>query len=250
MAERLRIVHRNSAGREVQVPAEQAGTVEMFDREPVWVPLRHPSERSIVTYWWAATTGKHVGCRSLQRLSMAMLLDFHPRVSDFAAWTARLEWTERGHTRRFVPDFFVRTARGATVVVSCPPASGASGRWEKQRKVLEQACEAAGWQLGSPRLPQGHALANLQWVARYRHPRYADEAVEQQVLAAFSRPRPLLEGVEGCGVPRLAALPRLYHLLWRRELSVDWSVPLNPASVVSPGDAAPAMDPFTAGGQS
>ncbi|MBZ6135458.1 TnsA-like heteromeric transposase endonuclease subunit [Streptomyces olivaceus] len=249
MAEGLRIVHRNGAGREVQVPAEQAGTVEMFDREPVWVPLRHHSERSIVTYWWAATTGKHVGCRSLQRLSMAMLLDFHPQVSDFAAWTARLEWTEQGRVRRFVPDFFVRTAHGATVVVSCPPASGASRRWEKQRHVLEQACDAAGWQLGTPRLPQGHALANLRWVARYRHPRYADEAVERQVLEAFARPRPLLEGVEGCGVPRLASLPRLYHLLWRRELSVDWSVPLNPASVVRPGGAAPAMDPFMAGEQ-
>ncbi|MFE1315730.1 hypothetical protein [Streptomyces sp. NPDC058755] len=116
----LRIVHRNSAGREIQVPADQAGAVELLDREPVWVPLRHPSERSIVTYWWSATTG----CRSLQRLSVAMLLDFHPQVTGFAAWTARLEWSERGRTRRFVPDFFVRTAQGATVVVACPPASG------------------------------------------------------------------------------------------------------------------------------
>ncbi|MEV5513882.1 TnsA-like heteromeric transposase endonuclease subunit [Streptomyces flaveolus] len=249
MVEGLRVVHRNGAGREVQVPAEQFGTVELLNREPVWVPLRHPSERSIVTYWWSATTGKHVGCRSLQRLSMAMLLDFHPQVSGFAAWTARLEWTERGRIRRFVPDFFVRTARGATVVVACPPSSGTSGRWEKQREVLEQACSEAGWQLGSPRLPQGPAISNLRWVARYRHPRNADEAVEQQLLAAFARPCPLLEGVEACGVPRLAALPRLYYLLWRRELSVDWSIPLNPTSVVSPGGAAPAMDPFTAGGQ-
>ncbi|MEU2389025.1 TnsA-like heteromeric transposase endonuclease subunit [Streptomyces sp. NPDC012461] len=248
MVERLRVVHRNGAGREVQVPAEQAGTVELLDREPVWVPLRHPSERSIVTYWWSATTSRHVGCRSLQRLSMAMLLDFHPQVSDFAAWTARLEWVERGRVRRFVPDFFVRTAQGATVVVACPSASGASKRWEKQRQVLEQACSAAGWQLGSPRLPQGHALTNLRWVARYRHPRNADEAVQHRLLAAFARPRPLLDGVEACGVPRLTALPRLYHLLWRRELSLDWSVPLNPASVVR-ADAAPAMDPFTVRGR-
>ncbi|MEU6182957.1 MULTISPECIES: TnsA-like heteromeric transposase endonuclease subunit [Streptomyces] len=245
MVKDLRIVHRNGAGREVQVPADQAGVVELLDREPVWVPLRHPSERSIVTYWWSATTGKHVGCRSLQRLSVAMLLDFHPHVTDFAAWTARLEWSERGRARRFVPDFFVRTAQGATVVVACPPASGPGGRWERQRQVLEQACQETGWQLGSPRVPQGGALANLRWVARYRHPRNADREVEEKLLAAFARPLSLMDGVQATGMPRLAVLPQLYHLLWRRQLTMNWSVPLGPDSVVHRGGAARSMRPFT-----
>jgi len=241
----LQIVHRNGAGREVHVPAEQAGGVQLLDREPIWVPLHHPSERSIVTYWWSATTGQHVGCRSLQRLSEAMLLDFHPNVTDFAAWTARLEWSERGRTRRFVPDFFVRTAVGGTVVVACPPTSGPSGRWKQQQDVLRQACREAGWQLGSPRLPQPTALANLRWVARYRHPRNADRAVEQSLLAAFAQPGPLLEGVRATGMARLSVLPRLYHLLWQRRLTMDWGVPLNPASLVSRGGGAKTMRPFT-----
>ncbi|MGC5008828.1 TnsA-like heteromeric transposase endonuclease subunit [Streptomyces sp. DT203] len=249
MVKNLQIVHRDGAGREVRVPAEQAAGVQLLDREPVWVPLRHPSERSVVTYWWSATTGKHVGCRSLQRLSVAMLLDFHPNVCDFAAWTARLEWSERGRTRRFVPDFFVRTAVGATVVVACPPATGPSSRWERQREVLEQACGEAGWQLGSPRLPQPTALANLRWVSRYRHPRNADQDVERALLAAFEQPRPLMEGVEAARVPQLVALPRLYHLLWRRQLTMDWSIALGPASTVRKGGDAKSMRPFAVAGQ-
>jgi hypothetical protein len=144
-----------------------------------------------------------------------------------------------------VPDFFVRTTAGATVVVACPPASGPSSRWEQQQDALRHACQEAGWKLGSPRLPQPTALANLRWVARYRHPRNADRAVEQSLLAAFAQPRPLLEGIQAAGVARLLALPRLYHLLWQRRLTMDWSVPLNPASLVSRGGKAKTLRPFT-----
>ncbi|RNG17860.1 TnsA-like heteromeric transposase endonuclease subunit [Streptomyces botrytidirepellens] len=249
MVKDLQIVHRDGAGREVQVPVGMAAGVPLAEREPVWVPLRHPSERSIVTWWWSATSGKHVGCRSLERLSVAMLLDFNPKVADFTAWTARLEWTERGRSRRLVPDFFVRTTSGATVVVSCPPASGASSRWERQREVLQQACREAGWEMGSPRLPNKTALANLRWASRYRHPRIGDHAVERDLMQAFARPRPLLEGVQAVPAPQLLVLPRLYHLLWRRKLTIDWSVPLGPGSVVECGGSAPeAMRrPFTVG---
>ncbi|MFE7092961.1 TnsA-like heteromeric transposase endonuclease subunit [Streptomyces erythrochromogenes] len=245
MSESLRVVHRDERGREVSLPAGQAAGIRLTEGEPVWVPLRHRSERSIVTYWWAATTGRHVGCRSLERLSMAMLLDFHPNVTEFSAWTARLEWRERSRVRRFVPDFFARTAAGATVVVACPPASGPSSRWLRQQEVLKQACAEAGWQLGSPRLPQPAALANLRWVSRYRHPRYGDAAVEGALREVFREPTGLWEGIQAAGVPRLLALPRLYHLMWRRELTMDWSVSLGPASVIrSEEGASPRMSPF------
>lgn len=244
----LDIVHLNEDGsRRVTTSVSRAGEVPLTERAAVWAPLRHPSERSIVTWWWAATTGKQVGCRSLHRLSVAMLLDFNPKVIDMAAWTARLEWTEKGSLRSFVPDFFVRTASGATVVIACPPSKGSSSRWEHQAEVLQEACRRAGWLWGSPRLPNKTALANLRWVARYRHPRNADPVVEQLLLKAFAAPRPLMDGVTATG-PRLTVLPRLYHLLWRGGLAVDWSIPLGPACVVQCGRGSPdAIDrrPFT-----
>jgi hypothetical protein len=248
MSGSLQVVHRDERGREVSLPAGQAAGVRLTGGDPAWVPLRHPSERSIVTYWWSATTGRHVGCRSLERLSVAMLLDFHPNVTEFAAWTARLEWRERGRVRRFVPDFFVRTAAGETVVVACPPAKGPSIRWQRQQEVLKEACSEAGWQLGSPRLPRPVAMANLRWVSRYRHPRYADAAMKRALLDAFKVPVGLLEGLENAGLPALQALPRLYHLMWRRELRMDWSISLGPATVVRRGaGVVTSMRPFRVG---
>ncbi|MCZ4120248.1 TnsA-like heteromeric transposase endonuclease subunit [Streptomyces sp. H39-S7] len=241
MVRDLQVVHLDASGRTRKIPAAHAGQTPLTQRQPVWTPGRHPSERSIATLWWSATTHELVGCRSLDRLSVAMLLDFNPAVVDFTAWAAQLEWRERGRVRTLVPDFFVRTATGATVVVHCPPAAGPSKRWHDQREVLQQACQEAGWQLGEPRVPGPMAQSNLRWVSRYRQPRNSDRAVERALWQAVTAPRPLGDIVRACGVPRLLALPRLFHMLWRGDLSMDWSLPLGPGALLQRSDrTAPA----------
>lgn len=249
MARELQVLHQDRNGVRRKLPVEQMAGVALAERDAVWKPARHPSQRSIVTWWWAATSRRHVGCRSLDRLSTAMLLDFHPGVVDFSAWSAQLVWRERGRERQLVPDFFVQTASGATVVVACPPATGPSVRFARQLEVLREACGQTGWQLAAPRLPGVVALANLRWVSRRRHPRFGGAQVEAALSQVFERPRPLIEGIEACGVPRMLALPRLYHMLWQRRLGVEWNVPLGPASTVGPLACAAEPDavrgPFT-----
>lgn len=248
MARELQVLHQDQYGVRRMRPVEQMAGVPLAERGEVWKPLRHPAQRSIVTWWWAATTGRLVGCRSLDRLSTAMLLDFHPGVVDFSAWSAQLVWRERGRERHLVPDFFVRTAPGQVLVVACPPRTGPSDKFERQLAVLREGCEQVGWQLAAPRLPGKVALANLRWVSRRRHPRYGDARVEAALAQAFARPRPLMEGVKECGVPWMLALPRLYHMLWHRGLGVDWGVPLGPGSPVGPlGASEPeaVRHPFT-----
>jgi hypothetical protein len=238
--QQVQVVHARASGRGTErVPASEAGGLEVTRLEPVWRPLRHPSERSIVTLWWAATTRSLVGCRSMDRLSMAMVLDFNPHVVDLSAWTAKLVWTDRGRPRTIVPDFFVGTAAGKTLVVHCPPAVGPTRRWARQQEILHEAAAATGWQVATPRLPTPTALANLRWVARYRHPRYGDRDVEQALLAAFAHAQPLQEGVRATGLPRLTTLPRLYHLIWKRQLRMDWSRPLGPATRIGRGSGVP-----------
>ncbi|MHB6903982.1 TnsA-like heteromeric transposase endonuclease subunit [Streptomyces sp. DB-54] len=239
----LEVVHRLEDGsRSITVPARQAGSVPLTRRGEVWRPVRHPSQRSIATWWWAATTGKLVGCRSMNVLTVAMLLDFNPSVTEFTSWSAKIKWRARGQERSVVPDFFVRTDKETTLVVACPPVSGPSPRWQRQQQVLRQVCEEAGWELGMPRIPGQMALANLRWVSRYRHPRCGDREVEQALKAAFDTPRALAEGVRATGLPRLSTLPRLYHLLWRQELSMEWNRAMGPNSVIkSSGHMPPAM---------
>ncbi|MEV5426887.1 TnsA-like heteromeric transposase endonuclease subunit [Streptomyces cellulosae] len=247
MTAALEVVHRLEDGsRSITVPVASAGSVPLTHRGEVWRPARHPSQRSIATWWWAATTGKHVGCRSMNVLAVAMLLDFNPSVTEFTAWSAKIKWRARGRERSVVPDFFVRTDQGATLVVACPPASGPSPRWQRQQQVLRQACQEAGWELGMPRIPGPMALANLRWVSRYRHPRCGDREVEQALKAAFRTPCGLEEGVLATGLPRLSTLPRLYHLLWRQELGTEWNKAMGPSSVIRlPGRMPSAMgQPF------
>lgn len=174
----------------------------------------------------------------MDRLSTAMLLDFHPGVVDFGAWSAQLVWRERGRERRLVPDFFVRTVSGSTVMVIARPAKGPGERFERQMSVCREACSQTGWELATPQLPNRRALANLRWVSRRRHWRFSDADAESALAGAFAEPRPLAEGVKECGVPRALALPRLYHMLWKRRLGVDWAVPLGPGSLVGPMGAS------------
>ncbi|WP_421107046.1 TnsA-like heteromeric transposase endonuclease subunit [Streptomyces sp. NEAU-S77] len=249
MARELQVVHQDQFEVRRTRPAERMAGVPLAERGEVWKPSRHPSQRSIVTWWWAATNRRLVGCRSLGRLSMAMLLDFHPGVVDFSAWSAQLIWREKGRQRQLVPDFFVRTTSGQTLVVTCPPQTGPSERFERQLTVLREACQQADWQLAAPRLPGTVALANLRWVSRRRHPRYGDVQVEAALARSFAQPRPLREGIEACSVPRMLALPRLYHMLWHRRLGVDWSVPLSPGALVGPlgeGEPDAVRRPLTA----
>jgi hypothetical protein len=249
LARELRVLHHDMHGVRRMLPMERMAGVPLAERGEVWKPSRHPTQRSIVTWWWAATSGRHVGCRSLDRLSTAMLLDFHPSVADFSAWSAQLIWRERGRDRRVVPDFFARTASGATVVVVCPPKTGPSDRFEQQVRVLREACEQAGWVLAMPRLPEAMALTNLRWISRRRHPRFGDVGVEAALAEVFAHPRPLMQGVQACGVPRPLALPRLHHMLWHRRLGVDWGVPLGPDALVGPvgaGEPEALSRPFVA----
>ncbi|MFI0716417.1 TnsA-like heteromeric transposase endonuclease subunit [Streptomyces inhibens] len=245
----MQVLHFDANEVHRTLPVDRLAGVALAERGEVWKPSRHPSQRSIVTWWWAATNRRLVGCRSLDRLSTAMLLDFHPGVVDFGAWSAQLVWRERGHERRLVPDVFVRTVSGATVMVVAQPSKGTSEGFERQMSVCREACGQAGWQLATPRLPDRTALANLRWVSRRRHPRFSDADVESALAGVFAEPRPLAEGVQACAVPRPLALPRLYIMLWKRRLGVDWAVPLGPGSLVGPmsaGEAEAMRRPFAA----
>jgi hypothetical protein len=63
-------------------------------------------------------------------------------------------------------------------------------------------------------------VANVRWLSRYRHPRCGGLQVTGKLVEIFAKPRPLFEGAARVG-DRLAVLPVLYHLLWRRILVVD-----------------------------
>ncbi|MEY9489180.1 hypothetical protein RKD26_004974 [Streptomyces calvus] len=68
-------------------------------------------------------------------------------------------------------------------------------------------------------------MANVRWLAGYRHPRHRVAAVVDRLLDVFAHETPLRVGVERVGDP-IAVLPVLFHLLWSGRLVTDLSVVL------------------------
>jgi len=128
----------------------------------------------------------------------------------------------------------ILTARadGGGLVVDVRPGERIEAEDEEAFAATARACELAGWSFRRVGAIDAVLLANVKWLAGYRHPRYHQDRVAAELVAVFAEPSMLLDGAERAG-DRLAALPVLYHLLWRRVLEVELTPrPLGPRSVV------------------
>lgn len=68
MARELQVLRFDGNGVRRALSADRLAGVALAERGEVWKPSRHPSQRSIVTWWWAATNRPMMGCRSMDRL--------------------------------------------------------------------------------------------------------------------------------------------------------------------------------------
>ena len=165
--------------------------------------------------YWAATTGGHVGYESWLERDHVMLLDFDRAVIGLSSQPFRLSWDGGGGVRRrHVPDFFARLADGSGVVVDVRADDRIGARDAAAFEVTARACGLVGWQFRRVGVVDPVLLANVRWLAGYRHPRNGQDCVAADLVAVFAEPSMLLDGAERVG-DRLAVLPVLYHLLWR-----------------------------------
>uniref|UniRef100_UPI001009E285 TnsA-like heteromeric transposase endonuclease subunit n=1 Tax=Streptomyces roseicoloratus TaxID=2508722 RepID=UPI001009E285 len=205
------------------VPFEGCRPVRSF---PSW-----KGQRNYPGLWWAATLGRHVGYESWLERDHAMLLDFDQQVTAFASQPMWLFWTSGGRRRSHAPDWFARKADGTGLVVDCRPLNRIRPRDAEAFAATERACRAIGWEFRLAGAPDGVLLANVRWLAGYRHPRHLVGAVADRLLGVFGRERALRDGVERVGDP-IAILPVLFHLLWSGRLAADLSVLLGEYTMV------------------
>jgi hypothetical protein len=187
--------------------------------------------------WWSVTTGSHVGYESWLERDHVMLLDFAPEVIAIAAQPFWLRWRDdAGRSRRHAPDLFARMADGSAVVIDVRPDDRIGPRDAEAFDATRSACELAGWGFRRVGVPDPVRVANVAWLARYRHPRCSSPDVARQLLKAFAEPAPLMAGAAMAGDP-LAVLPVLFHLMWRHVLVADLAVRLTTETLVSAGTA-------------
>ncbi|MFJ4031516.1 hypothetical protein [Streptomyces griseoluteus] len=229
MAEVVWAQFLSPAGRLLERPLSQVRQERLEERAEVWRPTRYRGRRAIATWWRPAGQARLAGCATLGALEAALSLEFDPQVVSFTGWPVRLAWADS--SEGYVPDFFARLADGRARLLVCQKASerAADGRGETAR-LLVAAGEQAGWEVRvHPGAEGTAAAANRHRLCRYRHTRLADEDTARVLHRVFARPRPFAEGVAASAMPELATMARALHMIWVRELLIDWSTPFVPA---------------------
>ncbi len=172
-------------------------------------------------WWWAATTGRHVGYESWLERDHVRALDFDPEITGIASQPFWLYWTGERGRRRHAPDYFARRAGGTGVVIDVRADDRIEAADAEAFAVTAAACARLGWEFWRAGEIDPVLGANVRWLARYRHPRCAGRAeVTRRLREAFAGSAPLLAGAAEAGDP-LATLPALFHMMWRQELVAD-----------------------------
>ncbi len=196
-------------------------------RFPSYKGQRHFNGR-----WWSSTMGQHVGYESWLERDHLMLLDHDLAVVAVASQPFWLFWPAgEDKVRSHVPDYFARLADSTALVVDCRPVERIKPKDMAAFEATRAACELVGWQYRLAGAPDAIVVANVRWLAGYRHPRHEVPAVAAPLRQVFAEPYPLMAGAEQVGDP-IGVLPVLFHLLWRHELHADLSVPLHPDTPV------------------
>ncbi|MER5532024.1 TnsA-like heteromeric transposase endonuclease subunit [Streptomyces sp. NPDC002677] len=192
-----------------------------FEDAPAVRPFRWSrGERHFSGWYWAATTGQHVGFESWLERDRLVLMDFDPGVVGIASQPFWLHWHDGERERRHAPDYFVRRTDGSAVVVDVRADERIGSRDAEAFGVTRLACGQAGWGFERVGVPEAVLLANVRWLSRYRHPRCLRGTVQDQLREAFAAPVPLMAGADAAG-DRLGTLPALFHLLWLQELVAE-----------------------------
>jgi hypothetical protein len=97
-------------------------------------------------WYWSATLGRQVGFESWVERDHLVALDFDASVVDIVSQPFWLLWTpEQGKPRRHAPDFLVRSADGAVLVLDSRPLELIEDRDREAFDMTGRACGELGW---------------------------------------------------------------------------------------------------------
>jgi hypothetical protein len=216
------------------------GVRARVDVDPVWIgvgeasclvwddvaPFRrvraHRGQRNFAGHWWMKTLNRHVMFESWCERDNLIGFDFDPDVVGVAAQPFGFRFTDAaGVDREHVPDFYLSTTTGG-VVVDVRPDGLVEAVDEEKFDATARLCGELG--MGYRRVGDVPPvlMANLRWLAGYRHDRACDATLAARVRAVVEEGKRLRIGavVEAVGDP-VAVLPTVFHLLWSHRLIAD-----------------------------
>jgi hypothetical protein len=224
---------RDAAGKESTADLALVRAEQLAAGRP-WRVFRWRQGQAHYSGWyWSATTGGHVVYESRLELARLLLADFDPRVRAIAAQPFLVTAPSGGRVRRHVPDFLLADRDGGVCVVNVKPADQLAV--PKVADALAWAGEvfaARGWRHEIWSGTDPVLLANVRFLAGYRHPGRVDAGLVAAVMDRGDATAGIgdLEGAwpGRAGEVRAAVL----HLVWRGVFRADLSVPLSAGTML------------------
>jgi hypothetical protein len=237
-AGRAEIEYLPPAGAPVRVAVADAVRVPFERCLPVREFPAYKGQRHFSGLWWSATTGTHVGFESWLERDQLMLLDFDPQITGIASQPFWLVWrSPSDEVVSHAPDFFARRADGSGVVVDCRPLDRRPERDVAKFAATEVVCGRVGWEYRLVGEFDPVLVANVRWLAGYRHLRHKVSSTAKALGETFAVGGPLMPGALAVGDP-IAVLPVLFHLLWSGDLRADLTRTLHEGTALSPAEMA------------
>ncbi len=187
---------------------------------PVRTIVSYKGQRNFTGSWWCATTRDHVGYESWLERDHLVLLDFDPAVVGISSQPCALDLDVSSGRRRHTPDYFVRLNDGTGVVIDVRPDSLVAADAEVFEATAAM-CELVGWRYRRLGGINSLLVANVRWLAGYRHPRCVDQDVREQLLRASAVGAWTVDSLAEAVGQRVLVLPTLFHLLWSGELTAE-----------------------------
>jgi hypothetical protein len=209
-------------------------SLELLRRcQPVRRPAAYRGQRHMPGRWYSTTTGSFCEYESLLERDRMLLMDFDPEVVGMIEQPLRLFYERDGSETYHVPDLLVWRLGRRPLLCDVKSRDGlASTRFKASRVATEAACREASWDYEVLSEPDEQLLANVRWLAGFRHA-IPDPHDERQRMIAELRSESLTieELLEDAAEPMLAR-PVLMGMLWRQEASVELGEPLEDTTLV------------------
>lgn len=228
----VEIAYADDQGRRHVVALQSAGRLSFGTGRPFRDPPAYRGQRHFPGWWWSATTRSLVAYESWLERHYLIEADRDVRVVSIAGQPFELAWPRGNKQVRHVPDLFCQMVDGGAVVTDCRPADKADDDFRYKCSVTAAACQVTGWQYRVVGEPDPVWAANLRWLAGYRHPRFGDADVEEQIVGSLARPAQLAEAVAAVG-DGIRVMPVVFHLLWLGMVAADLSRPLGNTTILT-----------------
>ncbi|GGK99380.1 hypothetical protein Ppa06_67460 [Planomonospora parontospora subsp. parontospora] len=136
----------DATGAACRVVSSSCSAVRFEEVRPVRSFRWSPGLGHYPGWWWAATTGRHVGYESWLERDHVQALDFDQEIVGIASQPFWLRWEGERGQRRHAPDYFARRADGSGVVVDVRADDRIEDKDVEAFAVTAQLCDLAGWE--------------------------------------------------------------------------------------------------------